>query len=90
MYKGTLLDSGEVVAIKRSKASSLQGADEFKNEVELLSRVHHRNLVGLIGFCFEQGEQMLVYKFMPNGTLRDALTGNRKSSSSGPVFQMPV
>ena len=64
------------MAIKRSNANSLQGVDEFKNEIELLSRVHHRNLVGLIGFCFEEGEQMLVYKYMPNGTLREALTGN--------------
>ena len=76
MYKGVLQNSGEVVAIKRSDAKSLQGVEEFKNEVELLSRVHHRNLVGLIGFCFEEGEQMLVYKYMPNGTLREALTGN--------------
>ena len=64
------------MAIKRSNANSLQGVEEFKNEIELLSRVHHRNLVGLIGFCFEEGEQMLVYKYMPNGTLREALTGN--------------
>jgi serine/threonine protein kinase len=53
----------------------MQGAQEFKNEIELLSRVHHKNLVGLIGFCYEQGEQMLVYEYISNGTLRDNLVG---------------
>ena len=81
MYKGDL-PSGETVAIKRSCASSLQGAAEFKNEIELLSRVHHRNLVGLVGFCFEEGEQMLVYKYMPNGTLRESLAGICKKNNS--------
>ncbi|MCO5552751.1 hypothetical protein L7F22_006268 [Adiantum nelumboides] len=74
VYKGYLA-SGDKVAIKRAGTDSLQGAAEFKNEIELLSRVHHRNLVGLIGFCFEEGEQMLVYEFMPNGTLRESLSG---------------
>lgn len=48
---------------------------EFKTEIELLSRVHHKNVVGLIGFCFDQGEQMLVYEFIVNGTLKDSLSG---------------
>eukprot|EP00250_Pteridium_aquilinum_P021776 c25220_g1_i2 orf=850-3552(+) len=74
VYKG-FLSSGDRVAIKRASANSLQGASEFKTEIELLSRVHHRNLVGLIGFCFEEGEQMLVYEYMPNGTLRECLSG---------------
>eukprot|EP01018_Ginkgo_biloba_P024958 Gb_39314 [translate_table: standard] len=73
VYKGLLAAGGEMVAIKRAKEESLQGAAEFKNEIELLSRVHHKNLVGLIGFCFEEGEQMLIYEYMPNGTLRDNL-----------------
>lgn len=64
------------MAIKRAQQGSMQGGLEFKNEIELLSRVHHKNLVGLMGFCFEQGEQMLVYEFMPNGTLRESLSGN--------------
>ena len=61
--------------IKRAKQGSMQGGSEFKNEVELLSRVHHKNLVGLIGFCFEQEEQMLVYEYVPNGTLGESLYG---------------
>eukprot|EP00250_Pteridium_aquilinum_P016158 c22970_g1_i1 orf=776-3583(-) len=72
VYKATL-PSGEQVAIKKSQASSQQGAAEFKNEIELLSRVHHKNLVDLVGFCFE--EQMLIYEYLPNGTLRDSLSG---------------
>lgn len=74
VYRGTL-STGQLVAIKRAQHGSMQGGLEFKTEIELLSRVHHKNLVGLVGFCFEQGEQMLVYEFIPNGTLRDSLTG---------------
>lgn len=74
VYKGTLSD-GQVVAIKRAQHRSMQGGLEFKTEIELLSRVHHKNLVGLVGFCFEAGEQMLVYEFSPNGTLRESLSG---------------
>ncbi|KAD3337830.1 hypothetical protein E3N88_33351 [Mikania micrantha] len=74
VYRGTIT-GGQVVAIKRAQKTSMQGGLEFKTEIELLSRVHHKNLVGLVGFCFEQGEQMLVYEFMSNGTLRDSLSG---------------
>ncbi|GAB2227159.1 hypothetical protein Droror1_Dr00008971 [Drosera rotundifolia] len=73
VYKGVLAD-GEVVAIKRAQAGSLQGTVEFKTEIELLSRVHHKNLVNLVGFCSDLGEQMLVYEFLPNGTLMDSLS----------------
>ncbi|XP_074280043.1 leucine-rich repeat receptor protein kinase HPCA1-like [Silene latifolia] len=74
VYKGKL-ETGQLLAIKRAKQGSIQGADEFKNEIELLSRVHHRNVVNLIGFCYDKGEQMLVYEFIPNGNLREALSG---------------
>ncbi|XP_019105894.2 leucine-rich repeat receptor protein kinase HPCA1 isoform X1 [Beta vulgaris subsp. vulgaris] len=74
VYKGILSD-GQIVAIKRSQRGSMQGSREFKNEVELLSRVHHKNLVKLVGFCFDKGEQTLVYEFIANGTLMDGLSG---------------
>ncbi|KAJ1691854.1 hypothetical protein LUZ63_016009 [Rhynchospora breviuscula] len=74
VYKGYLTD-GVIVAIKRAAQGSMQGAQEFKNEIELLSRVHHKNLVGLVGFCYEHGEQLLVYEYIPNGTLRENLLG---------------
>lgn len=61
VYKGTL-GSGTVVAIKRAQEGSLQGEKEFLTEIELLSRLHHRNLVSLLGFCDEEGEQVLLSK----------------------------
>ena len=74
VYLGTL-PTGQPIAIKRAQKESLQGGHEFKNEIELLSRVHHKNLVSLVGFCFDQGEQMLVYEYVPNGSLKDNLSG---------------
>lgn len=74
VYRGTP-PNGQLIAIKRAQHGSMQGALEFKTEIELLSRVHHKNLVSLVGFCFDQGEQMLVYEYIPNGTLRDSLSG---------------
>ncbi|GJM88899.1 hypothetical protein PR202_ga05478 [Eleusine coracana subsp. coracana] len=76
VYKGILAD-GAVVAIKRAHEDSLQGSREFCTEIELLSRLHHRNLVSLVGYCDEEDEQMLVYEFMPNGTLRDHLSDSK-------------
>ncbi|KAJ8753939.1 hypothetical protein K2173_000193 [Erythroxylum novogranatense] len=67
VYRGILADK-TVVAIKRAEEGSLQGQKEFLTEIKLLSRLHHRNLVSLIGYCDEEEEQ-----FMPNGTLRDWL-----------------
>nr|XP_027071314.1 probable LRR receptor-like serine/threonine-protein kinase At1g06840 isoform X1 [Coffea arabica] len=73
VHRGTLADN-TIVAVKRAKEGSLQGQKEFLTEIELLSRLHHRNLVSLLGYCDEEGEQMLVYEFMPNGTLQDWLS----------------
>ncbi|KAK9167874.1 hypothetical protein Syun_000014 [Stephania yunnanensis] len=81
VYKGILAD-GTVVAIKRALEGSLQGEREFLTEIELLSRLHHRNLVSLIGYCDVDDEQMLVYEFMPNGTLRDHLSVKSKEPLS--------
>ncbi|KAF3947453.1 hypothetical protein CMV_026411, partial [Castanea mollissima] len=74
VYLGTL-PTGQLIAIKRAQKESMQGGLEFKTEIELLSRVHHKNLVSLVGFCFDQGEQMLVYEYVPNGSLKDNLSG---------------
>ncbi|CAH1444133.1 unnamed protein product [Lactuca virosa] len=74
VYRGSL-PNGQLIAIKRAKQDSTQGALEFKTEIELLSRVHHKNLVSLVGFCFDQGEQMLVYEYIVNGTVKDSLSG---------------
>ncbi|MCD9639307.1 hypothetical protein HAX54_023737, partial [Datura stramonium] len=74
VYRGTLPD-GQLVAIKRAEQASKQGALEFKTEIEILSRFHHKNVVSLVGFCFRQGEQMLVYEYIPNGSLKESLSG---------------
>ena len=58
VYKGVLVD-GTVVAIKRAREGSLQGEKEFLTEIEFMSRLHHRNLVSLIGYCDEEGEKVL-------------------------------
>ncbi|KAH7554647.1 hypothetical protein JRO89_XS12G0252700 [Xanthoceras sorbifolium] len=81
VYKG-ILANGTVVAIKRAQQGSLQGQKEFLTEIELLSRLHHRNLVSLVGYCDEDAEQMLVYEFMPHGSLQDILNARLKDPLS--------
>ncbi|KAI5067912.1 hypothetical protein GOP47_0016257 [Adiantum capillus-veneris] len=78
VYKAILAD-GLIVAIKRAEEGSLQGTKEFLTELQTLSRLHHRNLVDLVGFCDDEGEQMLIYEFMANGTLRDHLNSSSKA-----------
>ncbi|KAK1409859.1 hypothetical protein QVD17_36388 [Tagetes erecta] len=74
VYKSlTNLGSANEVAIKRLQSTSSQGANEFEAEVKLLSKLHHGNLVPLIGYCCEGKEMVLAYEFMPNGTLEDHL-----------------
>lgn len=60
VYKG-ILAAGTVVAIKRAQQGSLQGSKEFFTEIELLSRLHHRNLVALLGYCDEEDEQVYLF-----------------------------
>ncbi|KAH9565635.1 hypothetical protein CY35_04G087300 [Sphagnum magellanicum] len=77
VFYGTL-DDKKMVAIKRASQQSLQGTTEFRNEVLLLSRLHHRHLVRLEGFCDDKGLQILVYEFMSNGNLHDHLLDSEK------------
>ncbi|KAH9532379.1 hypothetical protein CY35_19G090200 [Sphagnum magellanicum] len=75
VYYGKLED-GQEVAIKVLDVKSTQGPSEFFNEVDVLSRVSHRNLVSLIGYCHEDNQQMLIYQFMHKGSLCDHLYGD--------------
>ncbi|KAI5648471.1 hypothetical protein M9H77_34476 [Catharanthus roseus] len=73
VYKGVLPRSSEIVAVKRLKSNSKQGAHEFWTEIETLSKIRHTHLVSLIGYCNEYREMILVYEYMPHGTLADNL-----------------
>ncbi|KAG2724316.1 hypothetical protein I3760_01G011300 [Carya illinoinensis] len=72
VYRGTLRH-GQKIAVKRSEPGSNQGFPEFQTEVIVLSKIRHRHLVSLIGYCEERSEMILVYEFMEKGTLKDHL-----------------
>ncbi|KAG7594784.1 Protein kinase domain [Arabidopsis thaliana x Arabidopsis arenosa] len=75
VYHGNLNDAQ--VAVKMLSHSSAQGYKEFKAEVELLLRVHHRHLVGLVGYCDDGDNLALIYEYMANGDLRENMSGKR-------------
>ncbi|KAL4628917.1 hypothetical protein ACB092_05G271900 [Castanea dentata] len=69
VYKGLLRDSNTYIAVKRVVKGSKQGIKEYASEVKIIGQLRHRNLVQLIGWCHERKELLLVYDFMPNGSL---------------------
>lgn len=96
VYRGRL-DDGREVAVKRLGAGSRQGAREFKNEATLLSRVQHRNVVNLLGYCAHGAdEKLLVYEYVPNESLDKILfsapppPANKSHSSSSSEGDRPL
>ncbi|TVU22108.1 hypothetical protein EJB05_31790 [Eragrostis curvula] len=91
VYKG-VLENGQEIAVKKLSLGSRQGLREFLNEVRLLLKVQHRNLVSLLGCCASSGQKMLVYPYFPNGSLDHILFGHHITSDqlNGPcIDQLP-
>lgn len=70
-----LLQDGKVIAVKVLTLGGGQGEREFRAEVEIISRVHHRHLVTLLGYSIANDQRMLVYDYVPNGTIEYNLHG---------------
>ncbi|WVY91642.1 hypothetical protein V8G54_037156 [Vigna mungo] len=79
VYKGFMGDSGRVVAVKRIFSDVEDSERIFRNEVNIISRLIHRNLVQFMGWCHEKEELILVFEYMSNGSLDNHLFGNRRS-----------
>ncbi|XLR58708.1 hypothetical protein HN51_013089 [Arachis hypogaea] len=77
VYKGYLKNSNTNVAIKKISRESSQGIKEYATEVKIISQLRHRNLVQLIGWCHRKNDLLLIYEFMPNGSLDSHLYGGK-------------
>ncbi|KFK39798.1 hypothetical protein AALP_AA3G289400 [Arabis alpina] len=73
VFKGKIEKTGQVVAVKQLDRNGLQGNREFLVEIFMLSNLHHPNLVNLIGYCLDGDQRLLVYEYMPLGSLEDHL-----------------
>ncbi|KAL5099420.1 hypothetical protein RYX36_003747 [Vicia faba] len=84
VHKG-ILPSGKEIAVKSLKSGSGQGEREFQAEIDIISRVHHRHLVSLVGYCISGGQRMLVYEFISNYTLEYHLHGKGRPTMDWPT-----
>ncbi|KAK4792764.1 hypothetical protein SAY86_023199 [Trapa natans] len=84
VFKG-VLSNGKEIAVKCLKSGSGQGDREFQAEVEIISRVHHRHLVSLEGYCIAGDQRILVYEFIPNSTLEHHLHGKDRPTMDWPT-----
>ncbi|KAJ4768815.1 receptor lectin kinase [Rhynchospora pubera] len=82
VYKGVMRQTGEVVAIKKISTSTRQGMREFIAEISSLGRMRHRNLVELRGWCKRNDDLIIVYEFMPNGSLDTLLFNHNKNAKT--------
>ncbi|KAJ7969608.1 Receptor-like kinase [Quillaja saponaria] len=80
-----ILPNGKEVAVKQLKAGSGQGEREFQAEVEIISRVHHKHLVSLVGYCITGSQRLLVYEFVPNNTMEFHLHGKGRPTMDWPT-----
>ncbi|PRQ49115.1 putative protein kinase RLK-Pelle-SD-2b family [Rosa chinensis] len=79
VYKGVMLSSQKLVAVKKLEKVAAEGAKEFQTEMKVIGRTHHRSLVRLLGYCLNGPKKLLVYEYMSNGSLADILfTPERK------------
>ncbi|KAF6988672.1 hypothetical protein CFC21_006157 [Triticum aestivum] len=84
VHKG-VLPNGKEIAVKQLKLGSGQGEREFQAEVEIISRVHHKHLVSLVGYCISGGKRLLVYEFVTNNTLEFHLHGKGRPTLEWPI-----
>lgn len=90
VYKGFLSDLGREVAVKRIFSDVEDSEEIFTNEVKIISRLIHRNLVQLMGWCHEQGKLLLVFEYMVNGSLDTHLFGSRRTLTWGVRYNIAL
>ncbi|KAF5814454.1 putative protein kinase RLK-Pelle-L-LEC family [Helianthus annuus] len=88
VYRGLLKDSSTYVAVKRVSTSSKQGIKEYTSKVKIISRLRHKNLVQLTGWCHEKQELLLVYEYMENGSLASHLFEAKSLLTWGTRFKI--